>query len=300
MMFGANIDGIKKEIYGYGVSDSPSDEKCALVFDSIKKFIALETVIFMSIATFGLPSLDVGSEDYDYIPWVSAFPIIGMIRAMNTYFAPEAVVVEVATDINGLPPQPKEDQEITVKEKVKNIEEKEAEKEVETVAEAKTDKKEIETEEKTNAGVETEEKVQEKVDTEPKEPTPSIICKIITKLKSFVACIINLILTIVGKITSCITCVKNQVLSLPWNCIVNTAICLGTKVTLTYCFWHLTEDLAVFAFPVIDLAIPYLVVKAKEREWLTDNSGHVISETASLVAGCTLYYVFRTYSAIPI
>merc|ERR1711981_1374494 len=80
MMFGANIDGIKKEIYGYGVSDAPTDERCALVFDSIKKFIALETVIFLSIATFGLPSLDIGSEDYNYIPWLSAFPILGMIR----------------------------------------------------------------------------------------------------------------------------------------------------------------------------------------------------------------------------
>ena len=38
MMFGANLEGIKKEIYGYGVNDVPSDEKCALVFDSIKKF----------------------------------------------------------------------------------------------------------------------------------------------------------------------------------------------------------------------------------------------------------------------
>jgi len=305
MMFGSSIEGMKKEIYGYGVSDSPTDEKCALVFDSVKKFIAVETVIFLSIATFGLPSLDIGSEDYNYIPWLSAFPILGLIRAMNTYFAPEAVVAEVAIDVNGLPPQPKEDQEINTDQE-KEVEEKEPEKEVEKEGEAETDKKE--TEEKSNEGVDTEEKVEEKVDTEPKESPPSIICKIITKLKGLVGCIINLVLTVVGKITSLITCVINHVtslitcvinhvLSLPWNCIVNTAICLGTKVTLTYCFWHLTEDPAVFAFPVIDLAIPYLVVKAKEREWLTDNSGHVISETASLVSGCTLYYVFRTYSS---
>ena len=79
---------------------------------------------------------------------------------------------------------------------------------------------------------------------------------------------------------------------------MNTATCLGTKVTLTYCFWHLTEDPAIFAFPIIDLAIPFLVSKAKGREWLNDNSGHIISEAASLVASCTHYYVFRTYSAV--
>merc|ERR1712020_775346 len=129
MMFGSNIDGIKKEIYGYGANDSPTDEKCALVFDSIKKFIALEAVIFLSIATFGLPSLDVGSEDYNAIPLLSAFPILGLIRLMNTYFAPEAVAAQVSPDLNGLPPQPKEDEESTTEKEVV-VEEKEAEKEV--------------------------------------------------------------------------------------------------------------------------------------------------------------------------
>ena len=74
-------------------------------------------------------------------------------------------------------------------------------------------------------------------------------------------------------------------------------ICLGTKVTLTYSLWYLTEDIVVFAFPVIDVVLPVLVAKAKERQWLTDNAGHIVAESASLVAGCTHYYLFRTYSA---
>jgi hypothetical protein len=72
---------------------------------------------------------------------------------------------------------------------------------------------------------------------------------------------------------------------------------LGTKATLTYTFWYLTEDLLVIAFPVIDIVVPYLVSKAKTRELLSDNGSHVISQTAALVAGCAHYYLFRTYSA---
>jgi len=293
MMFGANIDGIKKEIYGYGVADIPADEKCAVVFDSIKKFISLETAIFFELATFGLPSLDIGSENYNYIPLLSIFPILGMIRAMDTYFSPKVVEAEVTLAINGIPPQPKED------------EQKDADKPEEIVVSSTSVKEEVEkieaeVKEKTDEGVETEEKaeekVEEKVDIEPKGP--SLIGKIISKVKSLLESVKNLILTVVGKITSSITCLLNYVLSLPWNCIINMALYLGTKITLTYSFWCLTEDSAVFAFPVIDLVLPYLVTKAKERKWLTDKTGHLISESGTLALGFTHYYIFRTYSAV--
>jgi hypothetical protein len=311
MMFGANLEGIKKEIYGYGVNDVPSDEKPALVFDSIKKFIGIETVIFFSIATFGLPSLDVASEDYDYLPWLSIFPVCGMITAMNTYFSPEKVVADVTPDVNGLPPQPKE------------VEGKEvnAEKEADAPAKEEEDKNEAEKKEPeakpetTKEAVEgaepqekSEENGDEKVDSEPKEPTPSIICKAITKVKGLLTSILNVVLAVVGKVTSFISCVVekatsfiscilNRILALPWNCITGMVICLGTKVTLTYSLWYLTEDIVVFAFPVIDVVLPVLVAKAKERQWLTDNAGHIVAESASLVASCTHYYLFRTYSA---
>ena len=333
MMFGANIDGIKKEIYGYGVSDGPGEEKCASVFGSIEKFIGLETVIFFCIATFGLPSIDIGAEDYNYTPLLCVFPILGMVREMNTYFEPEVeepVVAEEATDLNGLPPQPNEEEAKT----------EDAEKEAETPAEkeeeeAVPDTKEAETEEKSEETVETEEKAEEKVEEEAatetkEEPAPSIVTKIITKIKGLVGCVINLILTMVGKVKSLITCVLTQItaiitcvitrttsliscvitkttslikcviahiVAMPWNCIINTTICLGTKATLTYTFWYLTEDLLVIAFPVIDIVLPYLVSKAEARELLSDNASHVISQTAALVAGCAHYYLFRTYSA---
>merc|ERR1719288_464050 len=181
---------------------------------------------------------------------------------MNTYFAPKKVVAEVVPDSNGTPAQPKD------------VEEK------------------------------AEEKVEEKV-----EPGPSLICKIITQVKGLLTCVQNVVVGIIGKITSvvgCIvgkitsltSCVVNPILGLPWNCILSTVICFGTKVTLTYSLWHLTEDLAVFAFPVIDVVVPALVAKAKEKELLTDNTGHIVAESASLVAGCTHYYLFRTYSSV--
>ena len=332
MMFGANIDGIKKEIYGYGVSDGPGEEKCASVFGSIEKFIGLETVIFFCIATFGLPSIDIGAEDYNYTPLLCLFPILGMVREMNTYFEPEVeepVVAEEATDLNGLPPQPNEEEAKT------EDAEKEAETPAEKEEEAVTDTKEAETEVKPEETVETEEKAEEKVEEEAatetkEEPAPSIVTKIITKIKGLVGCVINLILNIVGKVKSLITCVLTQItaiitcfatrttslisciitkttslikcaiahiVALPWNCIINASICLGTKATLTYTFWYLTEDLLVIAFPVIDIVLPYLVSKAKARELLSDDGSHVISQTAALVAGCAHYYLFRTYSA---
>ena len=39
MVLEAVVNGIKKEIYGYGVSDLPADDRCALVLDSIRTFI---------------------------------------------------------------------------------------------------------------------------------------------------------------------------------------------------------------------------------------------------------------------
>lgn len=277
MMFGANIDGIKKEIYGYGVNDIVADEKCAVVFDSIRKFIALETVIFLALATFGLPSLDIGSEDYNCIPLLSLFPMLGMIRAMNTYFAPAVVETEVTPDLNGTPPQAKE------ADKPEEVVEKSVSEKVEEI-----EKKEEKAEEKA------EEKVEEKAETKG----PSLICKSVSKVKCLFETAKNLILTLFGKITSAITCLLNHVLSLPWNCIINTTLCLGTKFTLTYSLWCLTEDCVVFAFPVIDLVLPYLVTKAKERKWLSDNAGHVVSESSTLAAGCVHYYLFRTYSSV--
>jgi len=301
MMFGANLEGIKKEIYGYGVNDVPSDEKCALVFDSIKKFIGIETVIFFSIATFGLPSLEgLGAEGYNYTPWLSIFPVCGMVTAMNTYFTPKKVVAEVAPDSNGTPAQPKD-----VEEKVADVPEV-AEEKVEE--EKKEPEAEPEAVKEAEGGDESTEKAEEKVE-EKVETGPSIICKAITQVKGLLTCVQNVVVSIIGKITSIIgcivgkitsltSCVLNPILGLPWNCILSTVICFGTKVTLTYSLWHLTEDLAVFAFPVIDVVVPALVAKAKEKELLTDNTGHIVSESASLVAGCTHYYLFRTYSTV--
>ena len=310
MMFGANLEGIKKEIYGYGVNDVPSGEKCAMVFDSIKKFIGIETVIFFSIATFGLPSLEVGAEDYDYLPLLSVFPVCGMITAMNTYFSPETVVAGVTPDVNGLPPQPKEAEakEVSAEKEADSPAEKE-EKKVE--AEKKEPEAAPEATKESVESAEPQEKSEEKTEeqVEPKEPTPSIICKAITKVKGLLTSVLNVILAVVGKVTSFISCVVEKakslisciishILALPWNCITSTVICLGTKVTMTYSLWYLTEDIVVFAFPVIEVVLPVLVSKAKEKQWLTDNAGHIVAESASLVAGCTHYYLFRTYSAV--
>ena len=292
MMFGANLEGIKKEIYGYGVNDVPSDEKCAMVFESIKKFIGIETVIFFTIATFGLPSLDVGAEGYDYVPLLSIFPVCGMITAMNTYFTPEKVVAEATPDTNGTPAQPKDNVDAPAEEK-KIEDEKEPEVKQEAPKEAE-------------GSTESTEKTEETLEAEPKE---SIVSKAMAQVKSLVGCLQSVVLTIVGKITSLISCVVgkttslincliNHISALPWNCITSTTICLGTKVALTYSLWHLTEDFAVFVFPVIDVVVPALIAKAKAKELLTDNAGHIVSESASLVAGCAHYYIFRTYSAV--
>ena len=283
MMFGANIDGIKKEIYGYGVGDAPTDEKCAKVFDAIKKLVGLETVIFLAIATFGLPAFDL--EAQDHTPWICAFPIIGLVRAMNTYFAPEveAKAAEVAEDLNGTPPQAEE-----------------VEKKVEEEAPIEGVKEEVQ-----KIEGETAEQTEEKAEAEPEKV--SLVSKVIGKVKGLVACGVNLVLAAIdlvlvaiAKVKALIGCVVGHVLSLPWDCILNTVICLGTKATFTYCLWYLTLDCAVVAFPLIDLVIPFLIGKAKERELLTNESGHLISETALLAAGCTQYYLFRTYIQQPI
>lgn len=302
MMFGTNIDGIKKEIYGYGVSDLPADEKCAVVFDNIKKFTCLETVIFLSIATFGLPSLSLEVEDYT--PWLFAFPIIGMLRAMNTYFTPEAEqkAPEVATDLNGLPPQPKEDEGVKNaddQDSGKDVQEKKVENEE---SESKPEDKVIEGVELIKEGVkekvekiegEIKDKIQEKIDSEPEKV--AFLKKMCTKVKDAIACVTSLILAVIAKCKSCIDCICGHIVALPWNCITEIVVGLGTAAVFTYCLWYLTLDCAVFAFPVIHLVLPKLVLKAKERQWLTDNSGHLISETATLAAGSTLYYLFRTY-----
>lgn len=297
-MFGANIDGIKKEIYGYGVSDLPADERCALVFDSIKKFIGFESAIFLAIATFGLPPLDM--EAADCTAWLAAIPIIGMLRAMNSYFAPEVeeiIVPEVATDLNGLPPQPKE-------EEGKDKEEKKADEGTDASTAGDKIKEGVELikegvkEKVEKIEGEIKEAVQEKIDAEPEKV--AIISKICNKVKGIVDCVMNVILAVVGKVESIICCIVGHVLALPWNCIINTFICLGTIGAVTYCRWYLTEDCVVFAYPMIALVIPYLITKAKERQWLTDNAGHLISESASLAASLTQYYLFRTYIQQPI
>lgn len=305
-MFGANMDGIKKEIYGYGVSDVPADERCALVFDSIKKFIGFEAAIFLIMATLGLPPLNVEGENC--IAWLAAIPIIGMLLEMNSYFAPEVeeiIVAEVATDLNGLPPQPQEEEGKDAEEEKGDDEGTEEGTETEEKNEA--DDKIEEGVELIKEGVkekvekieaEIKEAIQEKIDAEPEKA--AIISKICDKVKGVVGCVKNLILAVVGKVTSIISCILGHVLALPWNCIINTSICLGTQGALLHCRWLLTEDCVVLAFPIIDLVLPYLISKAKGRQWLTDNAGHLLSESAALVAGLTQYYLFRTYIQQPI
>ena len=269
MQFGASFGTIKKEIYGYGVNDSPADEKCARVFDAIKKCVSLESIVFLTIATFGLPTLDLEAEDFT--PWLCAFPIIALLREMNSYFDPaveETIVAEVATDLNGTPPQPEAPQAeaAEAKEGVKEMVEK------------------IEGEDK------------EKAETEK----VSLITKLCEKINGVIGFVKNSVLTIVGKIKSIISCLLGHILALPWNCILSMVIRLGLFSAWGCSMWHLTEDFAILAFPMQRFVLPLLINKAKEKQWLTDNAGHLISEIGALVACSTHYYLYRTYIEQPI
>lgn len=186
MVLEAIINGIKKEIYGYGVSDLPADDRCALVLDSVRTFIRHGKVIIFAWATFiSLPSDQKTSE---YTSLLSLFPLIELIKAMNDYFAPEV-----------------------------------------------------------------------------EEPTMT------------------------GD------AIDRNVLGLDWKCLFYGAISLGSIITLTYLFFYLTQDNHVYALPLVDKGIPILITKAKGRQSLTDNNGHLISEAVCLSGSLLYYYLFREH-----
>ena len=79
----------------------------------------------------------------------------------------------------------------------------------------------------------------------------------------------------------------------PWSYVINVVIHLVSIGTLTYCLWYLSEDLNIFTIMLIDKALPHLILKAKERQLLTDNNSHRLSEILSLTTSCVYYRLFR-------
>ena len=78
-----------------------------------------------------------------------------------------------------------------------------------------------------------------------------------------------------------------------WTYIINIIIEVGSICTLTYCLWYLSEDRNIFTITFIDKILPRLIIKAKERLLLTDNTSHLISEISFLTTSSVYYHLFR-------
>jgi hypothetical protein len=175
LVLGAIMNGIKKEIYGYGVNDLPADERSALVLDSTKTFINKSYLIILTWATFVVQPLDLKTQEYT--PLLSIFPIYQILKAMNAYFAPEI------------------DEEL---------------------------------------------------------PDTSI-----------------------------------------WNRGISVVTHVGSVATLTCCLWQLTKDRHALELILIQHIFPYIILKARKKQLLTDNNVHLLSEAASLMASVLYYQLFR-------
>ena len=78
--------------------------------------------------------------------------------------------------------------------------------------------------------------------------------------------------------TGLITLVKDRILGLPWDCIINLITTLALIGGTTLAFWSLTEDNAVLAIPVLQLAGPFLLKKIQEKSWLDAKQVHLGNE----------------------
>ena len=81
----AVIETIQKEIYGYGVTNFPMDERCSTVLNAMKIFIKYEIIVIFTWATFITFPIDLKTMNLKTLA-LSVFPIIGLLRAMNEYF----------------------------------------------------------------------------------------------------------------------------------------------------------------------------------------------------------------------
>ena len=93
------------------------------------------------------------------------------------------------------------------------------------------------------------------------------------------------VMSIIGKLTRLVT-------GLPWRYII---IDMGSIFTLLYCLAYLTEDFKVLTFPFVDIVLPKSISICKDRKWLSDNNGHLISETALVSVSLIYYHLFREH-----
>merc|ERR1712051_785305 len=70
---------------------------------------------------------------------------------------------------------------------------------------------------------------------------------------------------------------------------------MGSIFTLLYCLAYLTEDFKVLTFPFVDIVLPKSISICKDRKWLSDNHGHLISETALVTVSLIYYHLFREH-----
>ena len=220
LILGSILNVVKKEIYGYGVSDLPTEERCALVLDSFKTLIHFGTIFLLTVAISVSFTLDLNNQSFTSL--LSLLPLLGMIQAMNTYFAPE--VEERIVSANGI----------------------------------------------------NEEVIAEKI-LENGFHVSQYLTKPFTKLKSI------------------LTCIYKHLYRLPWSYMATYISALGSIFALTYCWWYLTKDPKVLTFPFFEAVLPNLITIGKNRHWLTDNNGHLVSETATLAGSFLYYHLFREY-----
>jgi len=309
---------MRQDMAGIGHDKDVSDERFKAVYGVYDMAVKYEEALFLLIAVFGLPSLDLDALMADPTPLLAVLPVLGLTYNWKKFegaLFPEEKV-ETTELANGAPPQVAEEAkpeepapEADQPEPELEPEDKEAEADDPEVS-FKTDTVEETKPEETETKIDESEKVEEVAVPEPVVPKVSLItkikgavCGLVGKLVGFFNCILTKVLSlinlIVTKVLSLVNLVTDAIKALPWDCIVGLITTYGITAGITYAYWILTaEDNLVFVAPSIGLLAPLILGKIQEKNWLDAKGAHLTNEILKTVSLGVHYYIYKTYISL--
>ena len=269
---------VVNEIVGYVEKNEVSGTETGKVLGVFGRIFCLKASLAFSLAAFGMP------HEGEYLPLLSLFPLVGLVRLSLEYSKPEVAAV---TD-NGSATKIQAEEEPAeavvadcgepVAETPAAEEEKKDEPAEEIVAEETEKPAEVQEEEK------------------PAEP---VKVSVVSKLNKCVCCGVSSLKNLVNLVRKIVIDTLNKIVSLPWNSIIEITASIGTTVAMALAYWTLTEDNAVWLIPICTRVMPMIAAKAEAKNWVSAGTVFLANEASSVIVAGAQYYLFRSYISLP-
>ena len=261
---------LDKEIYGYmSVKAEDRVEKYDKVSGMFQSAMKYEVMMFMALATFGLPKLE---ADTDPITWLFVFPLLATYKETFKYYGMTGgkKCVEANGDVV-------------------------AEKKEEPPAPAKEDKKAEEPAKKEEAAAKKPDGDKKEGGGEEKKaeeaPAPAK-ASLVARAKGAACACLGTCLAAYGRVMAAADCAVAKVAALPWDMITNVVFTLGINFTFTLTLWTLTEDCAALSTPLFTLVLPKILRKYEEKVG-ADRAAVLLAANGTAFSALQ-YYLFKT------